>query len=196
MVLRVTILKIIEPVGAITRARKRSRPTLTAQKSMHTPSNEAALSTTNTVPIAPADKEAPQPKANLQAAESNTTGPGMDSENTIVVETQTASVPDPNIHRFQNGNILQGSLSLEHYAAACAHHVASIRAEGQSVDEPGPLEREAVKNFVIGMRKLKERVKLVEELEKQGLAVIDRQCNTVEFFCGWLAVKEALERWD
>lgn len=190
------MLNIIEPVGVITRARKRSRTTLTGQMSMHTPGNEAALSTTNTVPIAPADEEAPQPKAHPQAAESDTTVPGMDSETTIVVETQTVSVPDPYIHRFQNGNIRQGSLSLEHYAAACAHHVASIRAEGQTVDEPGPPEREAVKNFVIGMKKLKQRVKLVEELEKQGLAAIDRQCNSVEFFCGWLAVKEALERWE
>ncbi|ELR10515.1 hypothetical protein VC83_04810 [Pseudogymnoascus destructans] len=185
----------MEPVGDITRARKRSRPTLTAQKSTLTLGNEAALSTITDVPIAQVDKEAPQPKAHQQVAEPETPAPDMDSSITMIAATPTASVPVPDIPRFHNGHIRQGSLSLDDYAAAFAHHVSSIRTADQSVDKPGPAERESVGKFVRGMKKLSERIRLVEDLGKKGLASTDQQTRSVELFCGWQSVKEALEGW-
>lgn len=193
--LRVTILNIIESVGANTRARKRLRPTLTAQKSMHIPGGEAELSTTNNVPIAQCDKEAPQTKAHRQPAEPETPAPDMDSSITMIAATPTASVPVHDIPRFHNGHIRQGSLSLDDYAATFAHHLASIRTADQSVGEVEPAEREAVGKFVLGVKKASDRIRLVQDLEKKGLATTDQQTRSVELFCGWQDVKEALEGW-
>lgn len=162
---------------------------------MHTPGDEAELSTTNNVPIAQADKEAPQPKAHQQATEPETPAPYMDSSITMIAATPTASVSVPDIPGFHNGHIRQGSLSLDDYAAIFARHLASIRNADQSDGEVGPAQREAVGKFVLGVKKASDRIRLVQDLEMKGLATTDQQTRSVELFCGWQAVKEVLEGW-
>ncbi|OBT73581.1 hypothetical protein VF21_07649 [Pseudogymnoascus sp. 05NY08] len=180
-----------QPVDDTNRARKRSRTTTSSvREPTHSSANKSPPVISNAIPITQADKGAPQQKPHPQPAESE-----MDTSATIMDTTPTASVSLPTIPYFQSGRICQDALSLEEYATRYAHHVASSSATGQSVDWARQAEREAVKVFVLGMREVEERVQLVEDLEKEGLAAIDRQMKTVEFYCGWEAVKEALEGW-
>lgn len=119
-----------------------------------------------------------------------------DSSGTIKGATLTVPVSVPAIPRFHDGRIHQGTLTLREYTAACAQHrVAASRAADQSGNEPGPAERALVGQFTLGMREGKERKRLAEELEKKGLATIDRGTKAVEFLCGWGEVEKVLEGW-
>ncbi|OBT84286.1 hypothetical protein VE02_07630 [Pseudogymnoascus sp. 03VT05] len=180
-----------QPVDDTNRARKRSRTTTSSvREPTHSSANKSPPVISNAIPITQADKGAPPQKPHPQPAESE-----MDTSATIMDTTPTALPPVRSTSSFHSSHICQDTLSLEDYTTRYAHHVASIRATGQSVDGARQIELEGIKLFVLGMRKLKEREKLVEDLEKEGLALIDRKMETVEFYCAWEDVQEALEGW-
>lgn len=164
------------------------------QNRAHATASVASPATTNTVPDAEAGEGVPRSKPHPQAGASTTPKPGMDFLATIIHSTPTASDPVSNTNRLHDGRIKQGSLSLHDYTAAFARYVTSIRAANtnQSVDEIGTAEREAMIQFILGMRENRDRRRLVEDLERAGLAVIDRGGKGVKFLCGWAAIEEVL----
>ncbi|KFY14645.1 hypothetical protein V491_05958, partial [Pseudogymnoascus sp. VKM F-3775] len=152
---------------------KRPRISLSIRQSQaHTTANDASLAAINTVPAAETGEGAPRSKPHPQAGASTIPEPGMDFSATIIYSTPTASDPVSGTNRLYDGRIKQGSLSLHDYTAAFARYVTSIRDANtnQSVNETGPAEREAMIQFMLGMRENRGRRRLVEDLEKAGLA--------------------------
>lgn len=177
--------------------RKKSKlTTSTARESTNTPSDEDLPAISNAGPITEVDQGTPQSNPRPETAPSATPTPEMDTSATIVASTPAAPLPLPNTPRFHNGHIHQGDLSLKNYTTACAHHVATIRAADQNLDEPGPAELDAMVKFILGMRENREMRRLVGDLKRAGWAAIDPETKAVEFYCGWRAVEEALRGWE
>ena len=193
------VLNMIDSKTITNHPHKRPRISLSIRQSQaHTTASDASPAAINTVPAAETGEGAPRSKLHPQAGASTIPEPGMDFSATIIYSTPTASDPVSNTNRLHDGRIKQGSLSLHDYTAAFARYVTSIRAANtnQSVDETGPAEREAMIQFMLGMRENRDRRRLVEDLERAGLAVIDRGGKGVgvKFLCGWAAIEEVLGR--
>ncbi|KFX97651.1 hypothetical protein O988_04759 [Pseudogymnoascus sp. VKM F-3808] len=189
-----------QPTGSGKAAPRQSRPQKSrrkprtvpsaAKESATTPANEVASATTTAVPPAQ-----PDPKPTPQQQTATTPGTAKTSV-TVTADTPTPPVPAPTIPVFRAGRIQQGALSLQEYIAACTQRVASIRASHQSSEARKKKERDAMVQFVLGMREGRERNRLVLELEKGEWAKIDRGTGGVEFFCGWGVVERVLEGWE
>ncbi|KFY24520.1 hypothetical protein V493_05190 [Pseudogymnoascus sp. VKM F-4281 (FW-2241)] len=158
--------------------------------------HEAAPASGDPVPVKQAVKRAPQPKPQPQTAPCATPSE-MNTSATIFAATAIVLVPAPHFH---NGHIHQGTMTLQDYTAAYAHHLSSIRAAdaGESVNVSGPAEREAIVKFIRGMRENRDRRRITEDLETARLAVIDRSRKEVgvKFLCGWAVVEEVLGGWE
>ncbi|OBT66678.1 hypothetical protein VE03_03977 [Pseudogymnoascus sp. 23342-1-I1] len=190
-----------QPVGATNRPRKKLRTaTSTSQNPTESTVNEAGPATKNLAPITQTDQGTPKSTPLPQTAVSATPAPDMDSSATIIASTPAVTVPPLSIPRFDDGHIRQGDLTLKEYTAACAHHVASIRATdaNQGTGEPGPGEKEAIVKFITGMRENREKRQLAKDLEEGGWVVFQRGAMRVgtKILCGWAVIEEVLGGWE